>query len=177
MMRQLLASAAAVTLLIGGGASSAFAQAAGNAGSGTSQTGTPPPSTGQPPPAGGTSASPQPAQTLPEVQVIQEQQKAKPKPVRQANKPKNTPATAAAGAPPPTAAPEATAESAATTAGTQFAEPPESNVVKMSPVGGEIPVEKVPGSVYQMNSSDIERSRSVILQDAARESGPGSDRQ
>ena len=76
MMRQLLASAAAVTLLIGGGASSAFAQAAGNAGSGTSQTGTPPPSTGQPPPAGGTSASPQPAQTLPEVQVIQEQQKA-----------------------------------------------------------------------------------------------------
>ncbi len=54
-----------------------------------------------------------------------------------------------------------------------MAEPVESNVVKMSPVGGTIPVEKVPGSVYQMNSSDIQRDGSVMLQESLQTQVPG----
>ncbi len=106
-------------------------------------------------------------------QVIQEQQKAKPKPVKQASKPKTTPVAAAAAAPPPSATPQA-AESGASTEGVQYADPAESNLVKMSPLSGsEIPVEKVAGSVYQMNSTDIERTRAAILQDALLTQVPG----
>ena len=163
MTRQLLASAAAVALLIAGGESQALAQDAG--------TGTPPVPAGQAP-AAGTNA-PATGQKLPEVQVIQEQQKAKPKPVKQANKPKNAPVAAAAAAPPPSATPQA-AESGVSTEGLQYADPPEANLVKMSPLSGsEIPIEKVPGSVYQMNSTDIERTHPAVLQDALLTQVPG----
>ncbi len=151
MTRQLLASAAAVALIAAtSGAGSAFAQDAG----GAAQTETP--------------AGQAPAQTLPQVEVIQ-QQKPKPKPVKKASKAKAQPSTAAATSPSPEA-PEATG---VTAEGLQYSEPPESNTVKMSPVGGSIPVEKVPGSVYQMNSSDIKRGDQVILQDALMTQVPG----
>ncbi len=162
MTRQLLASAAAVALLIAGGTSLASAQDTG--------TGNPPAPAGQTPPAG--TNAPATGQKLPEVQVIQQQQKAKPKPVKQASKPKKQPVAAAAGAPPPSATPEAV-ENAASTEGLQYAEPPESNTVKMSPVGGTLPVYKVPGSVYQMNAADLKRGDQVIIQDALVSQTPG----
>ncbi|HET6387834.1 TonB-dependent receptor [Hyphomicrobium sp.] len=141
MTRELLASAAAVALLIGDW-SPALAQDAG----GTTQS----------PPAAG--------ENLPEVQVIQEQQKAKPKPVTQKKKPQ--PAAPVAASAPPAAV--------ATPVEANFAEPVESSVVKMSPMGGsEIPVNKVPGSVYQMNSSDLKRDGTVIVQEALQTQIPG----
>lgn len=153
MMRQLMASAAAVALFVGGGASSAFAQEAG----GTSSGQTP----GQ---------TQNPAQKLPEVEVIQGQQQPKPKPVKKASKPKAKPAAAAAVTAPSAAPVEGTE---ATTEGMQYAEPPESSTVKMSPVGGTIPVDKMPGSVYQMNSAALKRGDQVILQDALVSQIPG----
>ncbi len=81
MTRQLLASAAAVALLIAGGTTLASAQDAG--------TGNPPAPAGQTPGAG--TNAPATGQKLPEVQVIQQQQKAKAKPVKQASKPKKNP--------------------------------------------------------------------------------------
>ncbi len=132
MKRELFASAAAVALLFG------------DLGAAVAQDAT---STNQnPPPA---------SEKLPEVQVIQEQQKPKPKPVKQAKKPK------------PAVAPVAVSEA-------PVAEPVEANTVKMSPLGGsEIPVNKVPGSVFQMNSSDIKRDGTVIIQDALQSQVPG----
>ncbi|WP_045836515.1 TonB-dependent receptor [Hyphomicrobium sp. 99] len=136
MTRELFASAAAVALLIGHWGP-ALAQDAGNA--------------NQTPPAA--------VETLPEVQVIQEQAKPKPKPVKQAKKPEKAAPVAAASAPP---AGDATPVNA------------EASTVKMSPLGGsEIPVDKVPGSVFQMNSSDIKRDGAVILQDALQSQVPG----
>lgn len=159
MMRKLLASAAAVAL-----AASAWTIApvfAQEAGQGASQAPAPAPADQAP---AGSGAS----QKLPEVKVIQDQQKPKPKPVKKASKAKVSPAAKATAAASP-AAPTA----GVATEGTQFAEPPESNTVKMSPVGGSIPVAKVPGSVYQMNSSDIKRADQVILQDALETQVPG----
>jgi iron complex outermembrane receptor protein len=144
MMRQLMASAAAVALFAASGTPSAVAQDAG--GSGTTQAPT------QTQPA-------QQGQQLPQVEVVQGQPK--PKPVKTATKPKPKPAVAPAVA----AAPEAPQPG---TTGV------ESGMVKLSPLGGsEIPVAKVPSSVYQMNSSDIKRDGSVILQDALQSQVPG----
>ncbi|MBY0560588.1 TonB-dependent receptor [Hyphomicrobium sp.] len=137
MTRELFASAAAVALLMGGGGSFAIAQDAGNAGSAT------------PPPAAN--------ETLPEVQVIQEKQAPKAKPVKQAKKPAATP--------PVVAAPVSSDD---------FAEQTEATSVKMSPMGGsEIPVNKVPGSVFQVNSADIKRDGTVIIQEALQSQIPG----
>jgi iron complex outermembrane recepter protein len=157
MMRQLLASAAAVALLAAGGTGSAFAQDAGGTGGAGQAPAPTPPQTQQ-----------QPSQQLPQVQVIQEQPK--PKPVKKASKPKPKPPTAAAAVAPALESPEATE---ATTAGVQYAEPPETNTVKMSPIGGSIPVDKVPGSVYQMNASDLKRGDQAIIQDALVSQTPG----
>lgn len=163
MVRQLMASAAAVGLLAASITSSVFAQDAGA--SNTTQSPAPPSTT-----------SPNANQNLPEVQVIQQQKKAKPKPVKQAKKkPKATPpAVAAAPAPvAPAAVEEDTAASGGPLNPENFAQPPEPNMVKMSPIGSEIPVEKVPGSVTQMTSSDIKRDGSVIVQDALQSRVPG----
>lgn len=149
MMRQLLASATAVALFAAGGANSAFAQDAG----GTSSEQTPPP-----------------GQQLPQVEVIQGQAKPKAKPVKKASKPKSKPATATAVASPSPVGPEG---NEAIAEGMQYASPPEADTVKMSPVGGSIPVDKVPGSVYQMNSSNLQRGDQVILQDALVSQIPG----
>ncbi|HML28750.1 MAG TPA: TonB-dependent receptor [Hyphomicrobium sp.] len=152
MMRQLMASAAAVALVVGSGTTSAFAQDAGGANSGQTP--------GQ---------TQNPAQKLPDVEVIQSQQpKPKPKPVKKVSKPKAKPAAVTA-----VTAPSAGDGADATAQGVEYAEPPESNTVKMSPVGGTIPVDKMPGSVYQMNSSDIKRTDQVILQDALVSQVPG----
>lgn len=169
MTRELLASAAVVALLIGGEASFAVAQDAGNAGSPTPQTVSPPaPATTIPPAAPNTPAE---TEKLPEVQVIQEQQKPKPKPVKKVSTPAKTPEPAAAASAPP---PPAAAATPAAAEGVQYAAPPEANTVKMSPLGGsEIPVDKVPGSVFQVNSADIQRNGSVILQDALASQVPG----
>ncbi|MFA5958644.1 TonB-dependent receptor domain-containing protein [Hyphomicrobium sp.] len=151
MMRQLLASAAAVALLAAGGSHLAFAQDAGG-----TQTQTPPETTN--PPAGGAASTPSQSQKLPDVQVTQ-QPTPTPKPVKQANKPKPKPAAAVAVE--PSAEPP------------QFAEPVEANTVKMSPLGGTIPVEKVPGSVYQMNSAALMRGNTGMLQEALQTQVPG----
>jgi outer membrane receptor protein involved in Fe transport len=97
---------------------------------------------------------------LPEVQVIQEQQKAKPKPVKQAAKPKKaTTPVAAAPAPPPSPA------------AIEAAEP--SNI-KMSPLGGsEIPLAKVPNGVSSVTASDIQRTGDVTVQDVLETRVPG----
>jgi outer membrane receptor protein involved in Fe transport len=149
MKRHLLASAAAGALLaVFGGSGLVLAQDAG----GTAQ---------QANPSGASQG-----QSLPEVQVIQQQKKAKPK--------TTPPAVAAAPAP---VAPAAVEEDTAANGGPlnpeNFAQPPEPNLVKMSPIGSEIPVEKVPGSVTQMTSSDIKRDGSVIVQDALQSRVPG----
>lgn len=101
-----------------------------------------------------------PGTTLPEVQVIQEQQKAKPKPVKQAAKPKKaTTPVAAAPAPPPSPA------------AIEAAEP--SNI-KMSPLGGsEIPLAKVPNGVSSVTASDIQRTGDVTVQDVLETRVPG----
>src|SRR6185437_11204654 len=102
-----LASAAAVALFaVFGGVGFALAQEAGGDASGTPPAGNPP-ATSQAP-AGQTTA-PATGESLPEVQVIQQKPKAKPKPVKQARKkPKAPPPVATA--PPPTAPQEAATE-------------------------------------------------------------------
>ncbi|MBS0251927.1 MAG: TonB-dependent receptor [Proteobacteria bacterium] len=149
MMRQLMASAAAVALFAASGAGGAFAQD-------TSGTGAAPP--------------PQQGQQLPDVEVIQGQPKPKPTQAKKATKPKSKPATATA-VTAPSSAPETTGF--ATEGSQEFAVSPESSTVKMSPIGGTIPVDKVPGSVYQMNSEAITRGDQVILQDALTSQIPG----
>ncbi|MFT3730547.1 MAG: TonB-dependent receptor [Hyphomicrobium sp.] len=156
MTRRILTSAAMAALLAASGTNSGYAQDAG--GTGTGQT---------PPPAPAQTQTP--AQKLPEVEVIQGQQKTPPKPVKKASKPKPKPATAVAATP----APVAPQSSEATAEGLQFAAPPESSTVKMSPVGGTLPVDKVPGSVYQMDSAALKRGDQVILQDALVSQIPG----
>lgn len=149
-MRQLMASAAAVALFAASGTAVVFAQDADGTGA------------AQP--------APQQGQQLPEVEVIQGQPKPKPTQVKKATKPKAKPSTAAA-VTAPSAAPDTTGF--ATESSQEFAASPESNTVKMSPVGGTIPVDKVPGSVYQMNSEALKRGEQVILQDALTSQIPG----
>lgn len=148
MMRQLMASAAAVALFAASGAGAALAQDTGGSGA----------------------APPQQGQQLPDVEVIQGQPKPKPTQAKKASKPKAKPASAAA-VTAPSVAPDTTGF--ATEGSQEFAASPESNTVKMSPVGGTIPVDKVPGSVYQMNSEAITRGEQVILQDALASQIPG----
>src|SRR6185437_8498693 len=106
MRRQLLASAAVAALFaVFGGAGFALAQDAGGGASGTPAGN--PPATSQAP--AGQTAAPATGEKLPEVQVIQQKPKAKPKPVKQAKRrPKAPPPVAAA--PPPTAPQEAATE-------------------------------------------------------------------
>ena len=115
---------------------------------------TDPPATTTPPPAAGQTTTPEaPGAKLPEVQVIQEQPKPKPKPVKQTAKPKPKPAPVVAAQP----APPPPAEAAAAPAAPSYAVPVEANMVKMSPIGSEIPLQKVPNSVSQLNAADIAR--------------------
>ena len=126
------------------------------AGASSTPTPTPPPT----PPAASSNGTTQPsAQTLPEVEVIQQQAKPKPpKPIKQAAKPKATPPAQV-----PTPAP---AEASLTV--------PEPSTVKMSPVGGsEIPIAKVPGSVGTVSASDVTRSGAVDVQDVLQSRIPG----
>ena len=189
MRRQVIASAAMALFMTFDGGDLAVAQEAGGGTSGTPQTTTPPATTSPAPPAGQTTtpqtATPPtttptpttPGQTtapgaqgtkLPEVQVIQEQPKPKPKPVEQAVKPKKTPTPVAAQAAPPPPAVAATAPE-----GPSYAVPVESDMVKMSPIGSEIPLEKVPHSVSQLNSADIARDKTVMVQEALTTRVPG----
>ena len=145
----------------------AVAQDAG-AQAGPSQPGNPIPTAS--PPAG--TEAPSSGTKLPEVQVIQEQQKATPKPVKQASKPKKAPATAAA-APPPSGAPEAAAANASSTEALQYV-PPASDAVMMSPVSGsEIPIAKVPGGVSTISASEIARTHSDYVGNALAAYVPG----
>ncbi|WP_291158237.1 TonB-dependent receptor [Hyphomicrobium sp.] len=97
-----------------------------------------------------------PGTTLPNVEVIQQQPKAQPKPVKQAAKPKKEPATPA---PPPSPA------------AIEAAEPSQ---IKMSPVAGsEIPLEKVPNGVASTTAADIQRTGAVTAQDVLQSRVPG----
>jgi len=157
MGRHLLASTAVVALFATlGGADLALAQDAGAA---------PPASTTAP--ADQTTAPPA-NETLPEVQVIQQQKKAKPKPVKQVKKQPKKPAPAVAAAPPPAEPP---IETEANTEGMSFAQP---DVAKMSPVrGSEIPIAKIPSTVSTMTASDIASTGSVVPQDFLAQRVPG----
>jgi iron complex outermembrane receptor protein len=137
----------------------AVAQEATGGASGTSQTANPPATTTPAPPAGQTAAPGTSGAALPEVQVIQEQPKLKPKPIAQAPKPEKSPTPVAP--PPPTVE-----ETANVTAG-----PTE---VKMSPIGGsEIPIPKVPGAVGTVSASEIARTNSGYVGDALAAYVPG----
>lgn len=107
---------------------------------------TTPPATGETPPQGGTTdqtTAPATGTQLPEVQVIQEQPKPKPVPVKQAAKPKAKPV-----APQPVSPAEVAPEVSEG-----------ASEVRMSPVGGsEIPLAKVPGSVGRATAADEMRA-------------------
>lgn len=97
---------------------------------------------------------------LPEVQVIEQQRKTKPrpKPVKPANKPK-TPVVTQQPSTAPLEAPTST---------------PLASEVVMSPVGGsEIPIAKFPGSVSTLSSSDVTRSGATSLQNVLETRVPG----
>ena len=97
-----------------------------------------------------------PGTTLPDVEVVQQLPKARPKPVKQAAKPKKEPATAA---PPPSPA------------AIEAAEPSQ---IKMSPVAGsEIPLQKVPNGVASTTAADIQRTGAVTAQDVLQSRVPG----
>ncbi|CAA2139719.1 TonB-dependent receptor plug domain-containing protein [Hyphomicrobium sp. ghe19] len=97
-----------------------------------------------------------PGTTLPDVEVIQQQPKAQPKPVKQAAKPKSEPTTPL---PPPSPA------------AIEAAEPSQ---IKMSPVvGSEIPLEKVPNGVASTTAADIQRTGAVTAQDVLQARVPG----
>jgi outer membrane receptor protein involved in Fe transport len=151
MVRHLLASTAVVALFATlGGAELAFAQDAGGA------------------PADQTTQAPTANENLPEVQVIQQQKKAKPKPVKQVKKqPKKSAPPVAAAAPPA----EPPIETEVTTEGMSFAQP---DVAKMSPVrGSEIPIAKIPSTVSTMTAADIASTGSVVPQDFLAQRVPG----
>lgn len=143
------------------GASAVLAQDAG--GSTTTPSGLPSAQTSQAPSTGApASQSTTPGQaaapgtTLPDVEVIQQQPKAQPKPVKQAAKTKKEPATPA---PPPSPA------------AIEAAEPSQ---IKMSPVAGsEIPLEKVPNGVASTTAADIQRTGAVTAQDVLQARVPG----
>lgn len=143
MRRRLLASAAAVAVIaVFGGPGFAEAQEAG--GTTSSQQGK----------ASGTD--------LPEVKVIQQEKKAKPKPVKQTRKKQKATAPVAATTPAPPPAEDM---------GASFAGPAE---VKMSPVSGsEIPIDKVPSTVSTVTASDIASTGSVVPQDFLAQHVPG----
>ncbi len=118
------------------------------------------------PPAGGTApqaatpapAAPSSAESLPEIEVIQKAPKPAPKVAKKKPAAKKK-AAAAASQPPPSEA------AAPTTAQT---------LVKMSPVGGsEIPIEKVPGGVSTVSSSDVARDGSGIIENTLESRVPG----
>jgi len=97
------------------------------------------------------------AETLPQIEVIQEAPKPAPKVAKK--KPAGKTKAAAATAPPPAQ------PTSPTTAQT---------LVKMSPVGGsEIPIEKVPGGVSTVSSSDVARDGSAIIQNTLESRVPG----
>jgi iron complex outermembrane recepter protein len=153
------AQSAAVALFAAGMAGSAIAQDANMNNSGTTATG------------GQTSQAPN-ASKLPEVQVIQ-QQKPKPKPVKQANKPKKkTNVVVAQPSPPPPAPPPAIESSVQGTSNYDVAPGPAE--VKMSPISGsEIPIDKVPGGVSTVSSSELARSHTDYVPDALSQYVPG----
>jgi iron complex outermembrane recepter protein len=151
MGRQLFASAAAIALFaVFEGAGVAVAQDAGG-NSGTSQNS----------PAADAQAPATSGGDLPEVKVIQQQDK--PKPVKQVQK-----------KPKAQAVPEPIAEAApATPAETSTSEAPPSDV-KMSPFGASsIPVDKVPAGVSQVTATDFKRDETVIPQEALQARVPG----
>jgi outer membrane receptor protein involved in Fe transport len=168
------------------GASAALAQGTGGT---TAPQATPPsnqpaanpPSSQTPPAQAPTSETPAaqptppdanaPGTALPEVQVIQEQQKAKPKPVKKAAKPKKAPAPVAAAPAPPPPPPAAAPTAEPSPAAIEAAQPSQ---IKMSPVAGsEIPLKKVPNGVASTTAADIQRTGDVTVQNVLQSRVPG----
>ncbi|MBA2126600.1 TonB-dependent receptor [Hyphomicrobium methylovorum] len=160
MRRHLIASAATAAMFaVMSGSGSAIAQDQGNT---TPPADTPPTAeTPAAPPAAGQGTN---AENLPEVRVIQ-QNNAKPKPVKKAQKPKAPPPVAVA--PQPMPEEEVPAQTSDTASG-----PPAE--VNMSPLSGSaIPVAKVPSSVSQVTATDFKRDETVIPQEALQARVPG----
>jgi outer membrane receptor protein involved in Fe transport len=126
-----------------------------------------PPSTNQTtPPAGQGSQS-----QLPEVQVIQ--QKAKPKPKKIAKKPKKVPAQVQA-APQEAPPPSQTAEPADGGQEPVFAVAAPPPGVQLAPLpGAELPIAKMPRAVDTLSSADLQRDHSVNVQDTLNNRIPG----
>ncbi|CAA2137900.1 Vitamin B12 transporter BtuB [Hyphomicrobium sp. ghe19] len=126
-------------------------------------------------PAGQSAPSAGEAQTgqkLPEVQVIQQQQKATAKPKKSAQKPKNQPVQQAGPTAPQMAEPTASEAGAAPQA--VFAYPAPPSDVKVSPLSGsEVPIGKIPYSVTPLTSAAFDRDHSVNVQDTLNSRVPG----
>jgi iron complex outermembrane recepter protein len=123
--------------------------------------------TGQSPAADGG----QQGQKLPEVQVIQGQKKQTPAAKKVAKKPAKPAGAVVQGAPTPVSPDGSTIVEGAQV---NFAVPPPSSDVKLSPLpGSEIPVGKIPYSVNSISSADIGRDHSVIPQDVLNNRIPG----
>lgn len=152
MKARMFASAAVVALLAVGGLSRpAMAQDAGT-------------SNPQQPPV----PNAEQGQKLPEVRVIEGQPKAK-KPAKRAAAAKKIPSTLAAAPPPPSE--PAVESSVEGTSNYEVAPGP--SQVKMSPIGGEIPIDKVPGGVSTVSASELARSNTVYVPDALETYIPG----
>ncbi len=164
------------------------------------QTPSPPPEANPPGPATTStpSSSPapatqaQPGVQLPEVEVIQGGTKPEAKPTKEAKVPKKAAASASSQTPPaarpaakaatavqvtgPTTAPTVQAPSAIQTPSAfEYATSvsPPSDDVKMSPLGDEIPIGKVPSGVSTVSSSEIARTRSDYAADVLAAYVPG----
>ncbi len=126
----------------------------------------------QGPPAGNfapSSETPGAAKPLPEVQVIQQNPKPPTprKKIAARPKPKPVPAIATTPAPMPAEVPLVGKDELPSAVGTATA-------VKMSPIGGsEIPLDKVPGAVSTVSSSEIARQHSDYVGDALAAQVPG----
>jgi len=126
--------------------------------------------TAQPPPTAGEAQS---GQKLPEVQVIQQQQKPTAKPKKATHTPKKQPVQQAGPPSSPNVEPAIAEQGAAPTAPV-FAVPAPPSDVKLSPLpGSEVPIGKVPYGVTGLSSADINRDHSVNMQDTLNNRIPG----
>ncbi len=114
----------------------------------------------------------QPAQKLPDVQVIQQQQKAAPKPKKVAQKPRKQPVQT--GPTVPLSTEPTLAEQGAAPQAPVYALPEPPSDLKLSPLpGSEVPIGQIPYSVTPLTSADINRDHSVNIQDTLNMRVPG----
>lgn len=129
-------------------------------------------SSSPPPPQSPSGGEAQPGQKLPEVQVIQEQQKQTQKPKKATRTAKSPAGQNIQGGSSSQFQPFA--ENPAPAPAVNFVVPPPPADVKVSPLpGSEMSVQKIPYTVNAITSSDINRDHSVITQDVLNNRIPG----